>query len=266
MNAFRHSSSKFARKWRNRKYKVQPRWQSYARLGFDVIADLSPAEFGPHQNVSAESCFSQEFTKGIVGRKSSGQVATQFKPGKSELLLNIFGCRHKRMTRPITPVNKPGAEESGTYVVCLDCGRQFVYELTAMRVGPQVAASPRAEFLTRMLPDVRTLYVTQLLRQLLLWCGEPVASSKTKRSSTAENTGRIGFQLLFPCTAHSARDSETLLGCEDEISPGRSRIPAGSVVPPVGSTRCPAIWIVRQTRSSHDACFHRLGNHSFEIA
>jgi len=59
-----------------------------------------------------------------------------------ESLLNIFGCRHKRITRPMTPVNKTAARESGTYVVCLDCGRQFSYDLTNMRVGPRVPASP----------------------------------------------------------------------------------------------------------------------------
>jgi hypothetical protein len=58
------------------------------------------------------------------------------------VLLNIFDCRHKRMTRPMTPVNKTNSPEAATYVVCLDCGRQFVYDLQTMRVGPRIAASP----------------------------------------------------------------------------------------------------------------------------
>jgi hypothetical protein len=46
------------------------------------------------------------------------------------------------MTRPITPVNKTNGPEAATYVVCLDCGRQFVYDLQTMRVGARVAPSP----------------------------------------------------------------------------------------------------------------------------
>jgi hypothetical protein len=57
-------------------------------------------------------------------------------------MLNIFDCRHKRMTRPITPVSKVNGSEAGTYVVCLDCGRQFAYDLKTMRVGARIPASP----------------------------------------------------------------------------------------------------------------------------
>jgi hypothetical protein len=50
----------------------------------------------------------------------------------------FFGCRHKRITRPITPVNK--ARQSGeTYVACLDCGRQFTYDVGRMRMGAEIA-------------------------------------------------------------------------------------------------------------------------------
>ena len=57
----------------------------------------------------------------------------------------LFGCRHRRVTRPITPVHKsklkPKSEHSGTYVTCLDCGQQFHYDITKMRMG---AAMPKA--------------------------------------------------------------------------------------------------------------------------
>ncbi len=46
----------------------------------------------------------------------------------------IFGCRHRRITRPITPVHKT-AEQSDTYVACLDCGKQFRYDIRRMRIG-----------------------------------------------------------------------------------------------------------------------------------
>lgn len=49
----------------------------------------------------------------------------------------FFGCCHKRYSFPITP--KPGqrrgaAALTGTYVVCLDCGKEFPYDWQEMRV------------------------------------------------------------------------------------------------------------------------------------
>jgi hypothetical protein len=50
----------------------------------------------------------------------------------------LFGCWHKNYSFPIT--NKPGQRRSaaasltGTYVVCLDCGKEFPYDWTTMKV------------------------------------------------------------------------------------------------------------------------------------
>jgi DNA-directed RNA polymerase subunit RPC12/RpoP len=50
----------------------------------------------------------------------------------------LFGCLHKHCSFPITV--KPGKPHSNpvaapsTYVVCLDCGRQFDYDWTQMKV------------------------------------------------------------------------------------------------------------------------------------
>ncbi len=50
----------------------------------------------------------------------------------------LFGCWHRNLTRPFTPVKRDrrqaAAIPTGTYVVCLDCGREFPYDLSAMRV------------------------------------------------------------------------------------------------------------------------------------
>jgi len=55
----------------------------------------------------------------------------------------LLGCRHHRITRPITPVPKRGAPPNETYVACLDCGRRLHYDLTTMRIGkPLPAADP----------------------------------------------------------------------------------------------------------------------------
>jgi hypothetical protein len=54
----------------------------------------------------------------------------------------LFGCRHKRVTRPITPVHKPGTQSGDSYVACLECGRRFHYDVTAMRVGAALPVPP----------------------------------------------------------------------------------------------------------------------------
>lgn len=61
-----------------------------------------------------------------------------------DTILNLmFRCSHAHLTRPVTPVRKKGEPPGGTYVVCLDCGKQFSYDLENMRVGRQI--SPAAE-------------------------------------------------------------------------------------------------------------------------
>jgi hypothetical protein len=55
-----------------------------------------------------------------------------------ESLFGMFSCRHRRTTRPITPLSKPGSPAGETYVVCLDCGKHFAYDWTRMRLGAQI--------------------------------------------------------------------------------------------------------------------------------
>jgi hypothetical protein len=50
----------------------------------------------------------------------------------------LFGCRHKRYTRPITPIHRPGTPAAYSYVACLDCGKQFEYDTQQMRIGPSI--------------------------------------------------------------------------------------------------------------------------------
>ncbi len=58
----------------------------------------------------------------------------------SSLIANLlFRCPHRRLTRPITPVSKPGVPSGETYVVCLECGKQFYYDWEKMRLGGPVA-------------------------------------------------------------------------------------------------------------------------------
>ncbi len=54
-------------------------------------------------------------------------------------ILNLlFRCRHRRLSRPITPPAKPGSSRLPAYVVCLDCGKQFQYDLERMRMGKAI--------------------------------------------------------------------------------------------------------------------------------
>jgi len=57
-----------------------------------------------------------------------------------DTLLNlVFRCQHKRLSRPITP------PRSATYVVCLECGKQFDYDMKTMRMAPRGTLTPQVE-------------------------------------------------------------------------------------------------------------------------
>jgi hypothetical protein len=53
----------------------------------------------------------------------------------------IFRCRHKRLTRPVTPAGKDKGSHEETYVACLDCGKHFSYDLTTMTIGKPLSRS-----------------------------------------------------------------------------------------------------------------------------
>jgi hypothetical protein len=60
----------------------------------------------------------------------------------SAIFQTLLGCRHRRLTRPITPVRRPGEASGETSVVCLDCGKQFAYDWNHMRIGKPIEQSP----------------------------------------------------------------------------------------------------------------------------
>ena len=62
----------------------------------------------------------------------------------------VFGCSHRRYSFPITVRGArrrtEAASVTGTYVVCLDCGKEFPYDWNEMKVirksiPPRVAAA-----------------------------------------------------------------------------------------------------------------------------
>lgn len=56
----------------------------------------------------------------------------------AKLLDAMFGCRHTRYSFPITvragSRRTPQAQRTGTYVACLDCGKEFRYDWYEMRI------------------------------------------------------------------------------------------------------------------------------------
>ena len=56
----------------------------------------------------------------------------------ASLLDILFGCSHKNVSFPIT--KRPGQRHSeaasltGTYVACLDCGKEFAYDWQEMKI------------------------------------------------------------------------------------------------------------------------------------
>ena len=59
----------------------------------------------------------------------------------NSLFNTIFGCAHNNTTFPLTPFRKSlnfGKAPGSTYVVCLDCGKEFEYDWKEMRIGDPV--------------------------------------------------------------------------------------------------------------------------------
>ena len=63
------------------------------------------------------------------------------------LIDTLFGCSHQRTTFPLTPARRNGStalsatQKIGTYVTCLDCGKEFTYDWKSMRVGNAYAVN-----------------------------------------------------------------------------------------------------------------------------
>src|ERR1700723_2206515 len=56
----------------------------------------------------------------------------------TKMMNAVFGCRHSRYSFPITMrpnARRATAVRTGTYVVCLDCGREFSYDWQEMKVA-----------------------------------------------------------------------------------------------------------------------------------
>ncbi len=60
----------------------------------------------------------------------------------------LFGCAHTNYTFPITKKSVRRGDASartGTYVVCLDCGKEFAYDWKTMKVISKAPDAKPAE-------------------------------------------------------------------------------------------------------------------------
>jgi predicted transcriptional regulator len=64
----------------------------------------------------------------------------------SRLVDAFFGCWHTNLTFPITARSaarrNAAASLTGTYVVCLDCGKEFAYDWRQMKIVDETREHP----------------------------------------------------------------------------------------------------------------------------
>jgi hypothetical protein len=106
-----------------------------------------------------------------------------------DTLLNLlFRCAHRRLTNPLTPVSKNGVPHSGTYVVCLDCGKQFDYDLKEMRIGKPIDHSHDACVVPKAMPLPPTTKVKYAVLAAVPVAVVIGAILKTKKSGPKKDT------------------------------------------------------------------------------
>ena len=96
-------------------------------------------------------------------------------------LLNLlFRCSHRRLTRPVAPVTKAGQPRSESYVVCLDCGKQFQYDLNTMQMGKAIDRSADCGVVPPNMPEPRSKMKYALMAAVpvavvlgAVWKGKP---------------------------------------------------------------------------------------------
>ncbi len=67
----------------------------------------------------------------------------------------LFGCWHSHLSFPVTakqPAQRKiaAARQTGTYVVCLDCGREFPYDWEHMHIARSEDIAPAHQALERV--------------------------------------------------------------------------------------------------------------------
>ena len=93
----------------------------------------------------------------------------------------LFHCGHRHLTRPFTPLSEIGVPRGETYVVCLDCTKQFAYDLKEMRIGKAIDHSHGACVIPRGVPkprQTRLIYALGAVPVAAVLLGAALASKK----------------------------------------------------------------------------------------
>jgi len=106
------------------------------------------------------------------------------------LLHLLFRCAHRHLTAPFTPLAEAGVPRRDTYVVCLDCTRQFAYDLREMRIGRVIDRSHDACVLPPDMPRPRKTKLAYALGTVPVAVLFGAALRSRKPAKEKYNTGR----------------------------------------------------------------------------
>jgi hypothetical protein len=83
----------------------------------------------------------------------------------TRLMDAMFGCRHARYSFPITvragSRRNPTAQRTGTYVACLDCGKEFRYDWHEMKIVGSQTRDTAPSMVTKIVTKMVTKVVTK---------------------------------------------------------------------------------------------------------
>ena len=84
----------------------------------------------------------------------------------------LFRCAHRHLTRPFSPMSIYGVRQGDTYVLCLDCGKEFAYDLKEMKIGEPIDRSHEASVVP---PDMHISRKKKL--KYAFWAAVPAAAA-----------------------------------------------------------------------------------------
>ncbi len=104
----------------------------------------------------------------------------------------LFRCAHRHLTRPFTPLGEEGVPRRESYVVCLDCAKQFTYDLNEMRIGKMIDHSHDVCVLPPGMPRPRKTGLASALAvaiPIAVLVGAALRPKKPERDKTPGQAG-----------------------------------------------------------------------------
>jgi hypothetical protein len=113
------------------------------------------------------------------------------KPMIDTVINLLFNCPHRHLTRPFTPVSHAGVVHGETYVVCLDCAKQFAYDFETMRIGKAIERTHAHSVVGLKMPATRKTKLKYALAgvglPLAVAIGAMLAGRKPKQQGKADD-------------------------------------------------------------------------------